>query len=256
MYRERTESRYTLDVLRAAFILCVMLTGCFHHVADYCTGCQIVDSARLAARPPTVPHGKRAVVILVHGAFGFGPEWAPIVAALRASPEIHFVAFAWRGPWTRPDLAAHALTGLTQSYLDSAPLKTQQVLIIAHSAGGIIASYALRHARVPDGRHLSLAKVAAFNLPLRLDMDYERRINTPLGYAVGGTAKPIGNVPPGAEIVEYLTEDQHPLAPDAVEGRAVFLGSDAGHNRVLGRVGVPLIAAARDGAPPLGAVIR
>ena len=243
-------------MLRLALLLLLALTaGCFHHVADYCTGCQVIDSTRLPPRPPTVPRGKRAVVILVHGAFGFGDEWAPVVAALRAAPEIHFVAFAWRGPWTRPDLAAHALTNLTQAYLDSAPPRTQQVLIIAHSAGGIIASYAVRHARVPDGRHLSLAKVAAFSLPLRLDMDYERRINTPLGYAVGGTAKPIGDVPTGAEIVEYLTQDEHPLKPDALEGRAVFLGHDAGHNRVLGRVGLPLIAAARDGAPPLGAVV-
>jgi pimeloyl-ACP methyl ester carboxylesterase len=242
-------------VLRAALLLCVTLTGCFHHVVDYCTGCQIVDSRRLAPRPPTVPRNKRAVVILVHGAFGFGDEWAPLVTALRAAPEIHFVAFSWHGPWTRPDLAAHALTGLTQAYLDSAPSSVQQVLIISHSAGGLIASYAVRHARVPDGRHLSLAKVAGFNLPVRLDVDYERRINTPLGYAVGGTAKPAGNVPAGAEIVEYLTEDEHPLAPNVLEGRAVFLGNHAGHNRALGRVGVPLIAAARDGAPPLGAVI-
>jgi len=232
------------------------MAGCFHHVPDYCTGCQIVDASHLATRPPTVPPKKRAVVILVHGAFGFGDEWAPILTALRASPEIHFVAFAWRGPWTRPDLAAHALTGLVQAYLDSAPAKVQQILIISHSAGGIIASYAVRHARVPDGRHLSLAKVAGFNLPLRLDVDYERRINTPLGYAVGGTPKPIGKVPDGAEIVEYLTEDEHPVKPDSLEGRAVFLGRDAGHNRVLGRVGIPLIAAARDGAPPLTAQVH
>jgi hypothetical protein len=230
------------------FLFALALAGCWHFPADYCQDCTIVEALR-----PTgvrIPRGTRAVVVLVHGVLGFGSEWTPVVDELRQHHNIAFVVLAYHGPWGQPIAPARSLLTLIQSALDNAPPETTQVLVLAHSAGGLIASWAVRHARVPAGRHLSLAKIACPPIDIALGYSVEEKVDTPLGFAVGGTREKIRPIPPGAEIGEYLTSGPHVPHGD-LEGRPFFLGPHAGHNRILSRVAVPLIRAASDGVPPL-----
>src|SRR5205807_2568967 len=102
-------------------LLCALgAGGCSNAVEDGCRGCLVV-SERAPLLPP-LSASTRAVVVLVHGAFGFGAEWGPVVEAVRARPRTSLVAFAWGGPWTRkPSLPAEALLRIVQHAVDEAP---------------------------------------------------------------------------------------------------------------------------------------
>jgi pimeloyl-ACP methyl ester carboxylesterase len=216
--------------------------GCWNAVDTHCGGCVIV-SERAPALPPLKP-STRAVVILVHGAFGFGDEWRGVVAAVRARPKTAMVAFAWGGPWTRkPSLAAEALLRVVQRAIDDAPAHAQ-ILVIAHSAGGALTSFVGERLRVPAGRRVKILSIAApegMNLsPYRP----EREVDTPLGFAIGGEQEPLGPIAPGVEYVEYATADAPAQAPPARPGvRRVYLGARVGHNESVGLAALPALHA-------------
>jgi len=220
----------------------VGLAGCWNAVDAHCPGCAIV-SERAPATPAVQPD-TRAIVILVHGAFGFGDEWRPVVEAVRARPRTALLAFAWRGPWTRkPSLAAESLRRLVQRAIDDAPPRAQ-ILVIAHSAGGALTSYAAERLRVPPGRRVRILSIAApdgMNLsPYRP----EREVDTPLGFAVGGEQAPPGPIAPGVDYVEYETADApaHPaVARSGV--RRVYLGARVGHNESVRVAALPVVGA-------------
>jgi pimeloyl-ACP methyl ester carboxylesterase len=224
----------------ALVLATILVGGCWNHVEDHCTGCAIVNE-RTPRLPPLGP-STRAVVILVHGAFGFGREWEPVVAAARARRDTVLVAFAWSGPWTRrPSLAAQALVGLAQAAVDAAPAEAE-VLVIAHSAGGALARFAGERLRVPAGRRVRILSIAA---PAEMNVaPYrpEREVNTPLGVAVGGEQAPRGPIAPGVEFVELVTADR-PARPPAEEPRLerVWLGARVGHNEAVARAALPFL---------------
>ena len=64
----------------AAALLSILAAGCWNSVDEHCRRCTIVRerAPRLAPAPPAT----HAVVILVHGAFGFGREWTTVRGAL------------------------------------------------------------------------------------------------------------------------------------------------------------------------------
>ncbi len=218
------------------------VSGCWNAVESHCPACAIVGERAPAL--PRLPGDTRAVVILVHGAFGFGDEWRGVVAAARARPKTVLLAFSWSGPWTRkPSLPAEALRRLVQTAVDEAPPRAE-VLVIAHSAGGALASYVGERLRVPAGRRVSILSIAApegMNLaPYRP----EREVDTPLGFAVGGSQPAPGPIAAGVDYVEYLTADPpaHPAA--ARPGvRRVYLGARVGHNESVGLAALPRLRA-------------
>ena len=188
-----------------ALLLAAGGAGCWNAVDAHCPGCAIVSER--APVLPSVRRDARAVVILVHGAFGFGDEWREVVAAVRARPRTQLFAFAWSGPFTRnPSLAAEALRRVLQRAVDEAP-SAAEILVIAHSAGGALASYAGERLLVPPGRRVRILSIAApegMNLaPYRPARD----VDTPLGFAVGGEQPPLGPIAPGVDYTEYLTAD-------------------------------------------------
>src|SRR5947209_16576257 len=143
-----TEIARAEDVMRpdgstrlCAFALAFLLvSGCWHAVEDHCPGC-LVLSERALAPLPILPSSTRAIVILVHGAFGFGNEWRPVVDEARRHPDLLLAAFAWSGPFSRkPSLPAEMLRRTVQQALDDAPAQAE-VLVIAHSAGGPLTAY-------------------------------------------------------------------------------------------------------------------
>jgi pimeloyl-ACP methyl ester carboxylesterase len=228
--------------IATTLVLVLSLAGCWNAVDTHCRGCAMV-SERAPALPPIAP-STRAVVILVHGAFGFGDEWRGVVDAVRARPKTSLVAFAWSGPWTRkPSLAAQALLRIVQRAIDDAPPRAK-IVVIAHSAGGALTSFVGERLRVPAGRSVSISSIAppeGMNLaPYRP----EREVDTPLGFAVGGEQAPLGPIAPGVEYVEYETADAPAHPPAARPGvRRVYLGARVGHNESVGLAALPVVRA-------------
>jgi pimeloyl-ACP methyl ester carboxylesterase len=224
----------------AAAVALAAAGGCWNAVDAHCPRCVIVSERAplfVAVRPDT-----RAVVILVHGAFGFGDEWREVVDTVRARPKTALMAFSWGGPWTRnPDLAAEALRRLVQRAIDEAP-PGAQIVVIAHSAGGALASYAAERLHVPPGRRVRVLSIAApegMNLaPYRP----EREVDTPLGFAVGGEQARPGPIAPGVDYVEYETADAPPHPAIARPGvRRVYLGARVGHTESVHVAALPVV---------------
>ena len=216
--------------------------GCWNEVQTHCRGCAIV-SERAPSLPP-IDAATRAVVIVVHGAFGFGDEWRTVVAHLQRQPHVALVAFGWTGPWTRkPSLPAEALRRVVQQAIDQAP-PSAQLLVLAHSAGGALTSYVGERLRVPPGRRVRIASIAAPEGMNLSPYTPERRVNTPLGMAVGGEQPPLGPIAAGVEYVEYATADAPSRPPPPRAGvRRVYLGARVGHNESVALAALPLVDA-------------
>jgi pimeloyl-ACP methyl ester carboxylesterase len=225
-----------------ALAIAAIAAGCWNAVDTHCVRCAVV-SERAPLLPPIAPD-TRAVVVLVHGAFGFGDEWREVVDTVRQKKRTALVAFAWGGPWTRkPSLAAEALLRILQRAVDDAP-PGAEILVIAHSAGGALTSYAGERLRLPPGRRVRILSIAApegMNLsPYRP----AREVDTPLGFAVGGEQPPLGPIARGVEYVEYATADPPAHAPRARAGvRRVYLGARVGHVESVRVAALPIVRA-------------
>ena len=232
----------TLLVSLAAFG--TLVGGCWNDLDEHCRRCLIVDEH--APRLPPIASETRAVVILVHGAFGFGDEWQPLVTAVRARPHAALVAFGWTGPFARnPTLAAQALLRLLQATVDAAP-PAAEILVIGHSAGGALAEFAAERLRVPAGRRVRIASIAAPDMNLA-PYHPATSVNTPLGVAVGGEQAQKGAIAAGVDFVAYATADPpqtRELGASAQPGvRRVWLGRAVSHNGSVALAGLPLVNA-------------
>ena len=212
------------------------LAGCWNHVEDHCTACAIVDHRAVAV--PRYPEGVRAIVVLVPGAFGFGEEWASTVERLRGRRELRFFAYRWPGPWQGMARASTHLAAVLQATLDGAPPSTQRVIVLAHSAGGILAGHAVRGLR-PSRPPLTLAAIDA---PANLDgwpffADDDRRAEPRLGRQPASE-----RLPQGVQVIEYLAADPGAAkAPSSSVVERVYLGGGVDHNGAVGMVSLPLL---------------
>jgi hypothetical protein len=115
-------------------------------------------------------------------------------------------------------------------------------LILAHSAGGALTSFVGERLRVPAGRRVKIASIAPPEGMNLAPYEPERRVNTPLGMAIGGEQPPLGPIAAGVDYVEYATADA-PAHPGA--GRAgvkrVWLGARVGHNESVALAAMPLV---------------
>ena len=227
--------------------------GCFNYIEDYCKGCTIVRHD--APTPPPIPEGKRALVVLLHGAFGFGSEWTPIRDAIEARPELASYAFAWPGPFGGDvPRRAEAFRVAFQRSLDNLGPSVHEVLLLAHSAGGPVADYAARRIRVPEGVkvHVALLDAARISVaPYKMG----KQVDTPLGFALDITQEPVPAIPAGVDIGDYRANDPpRPGARDLGHLRpkeigvvaptgetVVYLGRRVTHGGSVALVGLPLI---------------
>jgi pimeloyl-ACP methyl ester carboxylesterase len=225
----------------------MLIAGCWHAVEDHCPGCVIL-SQRTLTPLPELPAGTAAIVILVHGAFGFGNEWRPVVAEARRRRDVVLTAFAWSGPFARkPSLPAEMLRRTIQQAIDRAP-SGAEVLVLAHSAGGALTAYAAPRLRVPARGRVRIISIAGADTMSVAPWVPDERVNTPLGFAVGGVQRDQRVLAPGVEYVDYVTRDRPRVEPPPVlvGARRVYLG-DVGHNASIAIVAVPLL---RDLPPP------
>ena len=213
-----------------------LLPGCMNGIERHCVGCQIVLSEK-----PVLPARAEGpvLVVLVPGAFGFNSEWDPILGALRESPALPFWVFHWPGPWRTPSLWAKALTVALQHEVDRArgPL---DVLILAHSAGGLIGSYAARHLRLPHEVRLRMISIAAPEVLEIAPFHPIRSPTRPSAWPSVAKSSRSQMCPPMSRLSSTVTENRGPPA-DELHVCRVYVGARAGHNRVISRVGLPIL---------------
>jgi pimeloyl-ACP methyl ester carboxylesterase len=215
----------------------LLVGGCFNRVEERCASCTLVDEWRPRAAP--VRAGARRLVVLVPGALGFGDEWDPVLPRLRALG-VDFFVFWWRGPFTDMSRVAVRLTQTLDATLAAAPPSLAEVLVIGHSAGGLMVQ-AAAHRIDARGRRVRIVSIAA---PGDVDLSPwtpDESVNTPLGFAVGGTQAKLPPIAPGVELTIYETLDP-PRARDPAD-RRVYLGARVGHNESVGLVALPLLDA-------------
>ncbi len=182
-------------------LVAVLLSGCFSRAELACRDCAIVRVEQPA--PPPVPEGRRAVVVLLHGAFGFGSEWNPIRRALAERPELAWWVFSWPGPFGGDVPArADAFRVALQATVSSLPSTARDVLVLAHSAGGGVADYAARRLVVPDGVTVHVALLDSARIS---DANYHATqvIDTPLGISLDTRQDPTPPVPRGVVIDDF-----------------------------------------------------
>lgn len=235
----------------ACFVL-LLCSGCWSSIENNCRSCRIIDrtTAATATRPET-----RTLVVLVHGAFGFGTEWRRVLDELRAERETEFVAYRWSGGWNGLYGPAAQLAVELQRMIDHASPTLSQIVVIAHSAGGVIGQIAATRLRVPRGLRLTVVSIAAPSYLRIAPFVDEPEVNTPLGLAVTDNrvrlagARLDDTLPPRVTVLDYVVGDPRRRRRD--DGR-LFVGAHAGHMRSLATVAVPLLqqAATRQSARP------
>jgi hypothetical protein len=100
----------------------------------------------------------RPVYILVHGIRGPGPEWWPVVATLNAnSPEGIFL-FRWNVTQQRTEIIDSLVTGINRI---AACHPAGLPVVLAHSAGGVVASFAVSRLTIEQGQTLDVFTVAS-----------------------------------------------------------------------------------------------
>ena len=139
--------------------------------------------------------------------------------------------------------AAAALLRIVQRAVDDAP-PGAEILVIAHSAGGALTSYAAERLRVPPGRRVRMLSIAA---PEGMNLAPYRRRATSTRRSVSpsvASSRRRGRSRRGVDYVEYLTADAPAHAPPARAGvRRVYLGARVGHDESVRVAALPIVRA-------------
>lgn len=186
----------------AGALLLSLLAGCVTHVSKQCPSCAVVDVEH--ARLPPLKPGTERLFVLVPGLLGYGWEWDKPVARLRATPKVDFVVFWWE-PWGSVDRAARELDDVLLRAMVSAPPSVREIVVVAHSAGGLVAAHAVGRLPPPP-RKLTLVTVGAPFAGMHICPWSEVDIlHAPLMLSVAAIYHAYPPPPPGVDILEYVT---------------------------------------------------
>ena len=111
--------------------------------------CLFLTGASLQPRGP--------VFILVHGVKGIGAEWWPVVPTLAAASPAAIFMFRWSVTQTRAAVLESLVTGIEQITRCS---RGAAPVVLAHSAGGVVMSFAASRLKT-DGQRLDVLTVAS-----------------------------------------------------------------------------------------------
>jgi hypothetical protein len=188
--------------MRRLATLALLLAGCIGHVQEQCPTCEVVDAAH--PRLPALKPGTERLFVLVPGLLGYGWEWNEPVKRLRAAPHTDFVVFWWE-PWDSVARAAGELGRVRWRALETAPPSVREIVVVAHSAGGLVAAHALGGLS-PPGRELTLVTVGAPFAGMHICPWSEVDIlHAPLMLAVAAKYHDYPAPPPGVDVIEYVT---------------------------------------------------
>ena len=233
--------------MRAWVLAAALLAGgCIGHVQEQCPTCVVLDAAH--PRLPALKPGTERLFVLVPGLLGYGWEWNEPVARLRAAPRTDFVVFWWE-PWGSVMRAARELDQVLARVLAAAPPSVREVVVVAHSAGGLVAAHAIGELP-PPSRKLTLVTVGAPFAGMHIcpwsEVDV---LHAPLMLSVAAKYHDYPPPPPGVQIIEYVTSYpadpvMHPYwgrsaAPPDVGppgARRIEVDPKLDHNHVLDKV--------------------
>ncbi len=233
-------------------------------LAALAAGCSY---AHVAARAPEVPvfsrydapakvaPRTRRLFVLVPGILGWGWEWDEALAMLRAAPDVTVEAFEWAPSASLARSAADFARRLDE-LLATLPPGVTRVVVVAHSAAGLIAAHAAAKLHLPPGRTVEFAVVGApyaglHASPVAYTPD---NLDTPFAIALGGTFARYPAPVPGVRFESWVTDGARdpvmasrfghdPGDPQVgPPGPRHRLPTTADHNRVLAQVVRELLA--------------
>jgi hypothetical protein len=176
--------------------------GCATPPARRCSGCVVLDGAHRTL--PRRRAGVTRLFVLVPGLLGYGWEWDQPVARLRAAADVDFVVFWWQ-PWGSADRAARELADVLARAQAEAPPSLRELIVVAHSAAGVVAAHALGHLGPPSLR-LTLVTVGAPFAGMHICPWSETDVlHAPLMMSIAARFAHYPAPPPGVEIIEYVT---------------------------------------------------
>ena len=241
-------------------LLCFILlsSGCVQPVAARCPSCAVVDG-----RHPALPRfkpGAERVFIIVPGVLGYGWEWDDAVRALMAAPKDDYLVYWWE-PWGSVKRAADGLAETIIRTLWSTPKQVREVVVVAHSMGGIVAAHALGRIAVPEDKQLTVLTIGApFAGMLGPPFSLDDPLRSPAMMAVMGTFRDYPSPPPRTRIVEYVTSWPadpvmqprygHAVAPPSIGppgAERIPVDPKFDHNRIVSKV---VLRYLREGKPP------
>jgi hypothetical protein len=234
------------------FVLFFALSGCITHVKQQCPSCVYTDGKDVT---PRLRPGTERLFVLVPGALGYGWEWDAAVDALRHA-HADFIVFWW-DPWNSLHLGAQRLNDVLQTALWVAP-SLKEIVVVAHSAGGIVGAHALAGLRVPPRSHVELVTIGtpfAGMGAAPVGEEYADPLGSPAVLSIGGRFHHYPDPPAGVSVLEYTTRwppdpvmtpryGWQPAPPDVGPrgARRVPVDPKLDHNFVVARVINDLLA--------------
>jgi predicted alpha/beta hydrolase family esterase len=92
--------------------------------------------------------GSTPIIVLVPGVGADGPEMHVALSTLMARPPASVFMFRWLMYDERDQIAKRLADGVTR-LAECLPDSDGRILVVAHSAGGVLASYAVSHVQLP-----------------------------------------------------------------------------------------------------------
>ena len=218
--------------MRGLLLAALLGIGCggFTYADKQCPTCTIVEAAQV--RPISPKPGARTLFVLVPGMLGFGWEWDKPIARLRTRSDLDFVVF-----WWTPFASLYKAGGEMRTVLERllALPTIDDLVLVGHSVGGMVAVEGLRDLVLPAGKRLHVATIGTPFGGLGLDRYQEESIVTRpwvarrIASAPGPTDR-AGPVGPATE----RREDESRDSP-ARRGRSRSTPPDSGLTPAAGR---------------------
>jgi hypothetical protein len=244
---------------KALIFAALFCGGCIGQVAVRCPRCAVVDALH-----PALPRPRRdasRLFVLVPGVLGYGWEWDGAVKALRHSQDADFFVFWWE-PWSSLRRASDELHDTLERALYTSPPSVKKIVVVAHSAGGMVAAHALAHLIVPPGRQLLLVTIGTpFAGMMGPPFSIDDPLDSPVMIGIMGTFRRYPKPPPGVSVVEYVTSWPadpvmqprygHEVAPPNIGprgARRISVDPHFDHNQIVSKVVIGLL---NDHGPPV-----
>jgi hypothetical protein len=198
--------------LRLAALLTLLLVvgptgGCAVPVAVTCPSCLRLD----VAQPLQLPPQTREVFLLVPGLLGYGWEWNEVQVALAQRPQAAVLVYDW-DPWVSVMVASERLQQHLKHLLKRRPASVQRLVVIGHSAAGLLVLQAASRLVVPAGLAVEVLSVGAplagnnYNIYAGAD-----NLRSPLPMALSGTFTRWPEPAPGVKLSVYATGPSDPV---------------------------------------------
>jgi pimeloyl-ACP methyl ester carboxylesterase len=143
------------------------------------------------------------VFILVHGVGGDGLEWLPVVPTLaKAGPRAMYM-YRWFFPRERGELLDALVSGVERI---AACHPGSRLVLLAHSAGGVLASFAASRFRVPEGTALEVLTVASPLAGSGMRADFELDDDTRFLLQLGGVIRGYPAAAPRVRVTHLRTD--------------------------------------------------